>query len=269
MGSGFVCTVINASTGNITLEPGFVSSNGSLTLLPWQSATLSCATYSGGTIAFAAMPAATSSMTVPGQVSSVSSQGSTSTTITLSWQAPQSGGSAASYVVQFRPSGTASWSSSRPIAGLTTYELTALQPSTSYDIVVEASNAVGTGAACAILTVTTPSAQSSTPLQVSGLTATPLSSSSIQISWLAQSGASASTSFNIQYRITGQSSWTSSIGGVTGITDTIVGLQAATSYDFSVVGVNTAGVGPVSLVVMAVTPAASQSVSSITWNLLP
>jgi hypothetical protein len=56
MGSGFQCTVINASAGNLTLGSGFISSNGSLVVTPWQSATLSCATYSAGTIAFAAMP---------------------------------------------------------------------------------------------------------------------------------------------------------------------------------------------------------------------
>ena len=57
MGSGFQCVVINASSGNLTLGPGFVSSNGSLLLASWQSATLLCLTYSGGTIAFAAMGA--------------------------------------------------------------------------------------------------------------------------------------------------------------------------------------------------------------------
>jgi hypothetical protein len=56
MCSGFRCTVINASAGNVTLGSGFISSSGSLVLTPWQSATLSCATYSAGTIAFAAMP---------------------------------------------------------------------------------------------------------------------------------------------------------------------------------------------------------------------
>ena len=44
MGTGFQCTVIKASAGNVTLASGFISSNGSLVLAPWQSATLSCAT---------------------------------------------------------------------------------------------------------------------------------------------------------------------------------------------------------------------------------
>jgi hypothetical protein len=65
MGSGFQCKVINASSGNVTLGSAFISSTGSLTLGPWLSATLSCVTYSAGTIAFAAMPAAVSVVAVP------------------------------------------------------------------------------------------------------------------------------------------------------------------------------------------------------------
>jgi len=56
MGSGFQCVVINASSGNVALGAGFVSSTGSLLLTPWQSATLSCFSYSAGSVAFAAMP---------------------------------------------------------------------------------------------------------------------------------------------------------------------------------------------------------------------
>ena len=76
MGSGFQCTVINASTGDLTLSSGFVSSSGSLVLAPWESATLSCATYSAGTIAFAAMSTTSAAaISVPGQVGGVSSSG--------------------------------------------------------------------------------------------------------------------------------------------------------------------------------------------------
>ena len=136
MGSGFQCTVINASTGNVMLGSGFVSSNGSLVLTPWQSATLCCVTYSAGTIAFAAMPTATPRTAVPGQVNGLSTSGTTATTITVSWQPPSSGGAVASYVVQYRLTGTTPWSSSASVVSATTYELTALQPATSYDITV-------------------------------------------------------------------------------------------------------------------------------------
>jgi hypothetical protein len=273
MGSGFQCQVINASAGNVTLGSAFVSSNDSLILTPWQSATLCCATYSGGTIAFAAMPTAASVTTgssVPGQVSGLSASAATATTITVSWQAPSSGGAVASYLVQFRPAGTTSWNSSAPVVGATTFQLSALQSAASYDIAVVAQNAIGTGAASAILTAVTASAVPGTvPSQVIGLAATPVSSGVIQLSWTAQTGVSAATTFTVQYRVTGSTSWTSSVPGVVGAADTVSALAAATSYDFSVIGVNSAGAGPASATVTVVTQAASGSVSSITFNLLP
>jgi hypothetical protein len=273
MGSGFQCIVINASSGNITLGSGFVSSSGSFLLGPWQSAALSCATYSGGTIAFAAMPTVASLATgtaAPGQPGGLSMSGTTTTTITVSWQSPTTGGVVSSYILKFRPTGTTSWSSSAPVVNATTWALTALQPATSYDIAVEAQNASGPGAASTTLTVATASVASPTaPSQVSGLAATPTSSSAVQISWSAQAGTGAATSFTIQYRITGSSTWTFSVAGMTGTGGSVSGLQAATSYDFSVIGVNGAGAGPASASVSSMTLASSAGVSSIIWNLLP
>jgi Fibronectin type III domain len=270
MGSGFQCTVINASTGNLTLSSGFVSSNGSLALAPWESATLSCATYSAGTIAFAAMPAtSTAAISVPGQVDGVSSSGITSSTITVSWQAPSSGGVVSSYIVQYRLTGTTTWSSGASVVGVTTYQLTGLQAGTSYDIAVQAQNPGGLGAAASVLTVLTSSSTQAAPPQVSGLAASPTSSSAIQLSWSAQTGSAPATSYTVQYRVTGSPKWTSSMMGISGAGTAITGLQAATSYDFVVNGVSSAGAGPMSSTVTATTLAASQSVISITWNLLP
>jgi hypothetical protein len=268
MGSGFKCTVINASSANITLGSGFVSSSGSLILAPWQSATLLCVTYSGGAIAFAAMPASASAAAVPGQAGAPSTSGTTATTIMVSWQPPSTGGSVSSYIVQFRPTGTTSWTSSTPVVSATTYQLMALQPSTSYDIVVEALNASGTGTASTVLTAETASvSQPTAPPAVTGLTAAAISSSAVQIGWSSQTGASAATSFTIQYRLTGSATWTSSVASMTPTGGTIAGLQAATSYDFSVIAANPSGLAPTSSLVTAVTRVAS--VSSITWNLVP
>jgi Fibronectin type III domain len=275
MGSGFRCTLLNASSGNVTLGSGFVSSSGSLILPPWQSATLCCVTYSAGTIAFAAMPtmasATTAATATPGQVTGLSAAATTATTIIVSWQPPSSGGAVASYILQFRVTGTSTWSSSAPVLSATTYELAGLQPATSYDISVTAQNAIGAGTASAILTVTTTASTGSVsvPTQVTGLTATPTSSSAVQLSWAAQTGISAATSFTVQYRVTGSSSWTFSLAGLTGTEESISGLQPATSYDFSIIGVNSAGAGAASATVTTVTLATSTSVSSLTWNLLP
>ena len=270
MGTGFQCVVINASNANITLGSSFISSSGSLVLAPWQSATLSCVTYSGGTIAFAAMPGSPLVTAPPGQVSGLSSSSTTTTTTTVSWLPPSTGGAVSSYIVQLRPTGTTPWTSSTPVVNTSTLQLTDLQPATNYDIAVEAQNATGIGAISAILTVMTASvSQPTAPLQVVDVTATSTSSSAIQINWSAQTGIGAPASFTVQYKPSGTSGWTSSVSGITGTGGTITRLNPATSYDFSVFGVNSAGTGPMSTVVTAATRSASASVSSIIWNLVP
>jgi hypothetical protein len=269
MGSGFQCTVINASTGTVTLGAGFVSSTGSLTVGPQQAAMITCATYSGGTIAFASIAGATAAA-VPGQVAGLTSPSATSSTISVSWQAPQSGSTASSYIVQYRQSGTSSWSSAPAVVGATTYVISSLQAATSYDIIVQGANAAGTGSSSAILTVTTSAAMTPTavPPQVTGLAATPTSTSAVALSWSAQTGTNAATSFTVQYKVTGSGSWSSNTG-VSSNSKTISGLQSGTSYDFSVFGVNALGNGAASSVVTATTQSASSSVTSITWNMLP
>jgi hypothetical protein len=210
------------------------------------------------------MPGTISVTAAPGQVIGLASSGVTSSTITISWQAPSSGGAVTTYIVQIRLTGTTSWTSSTVASGSTTYQFTALQPSTSYDIVVVAQNQSALGTPSTTLTVGTASNTSSVPPQVSGVAAGPTSSNAVQLTWSAQTGTTAATSFTVQYAVTGTSIWTS-VTGFTGTGGTISALQAATSYDFAVFGVNATGAGPVSLTVTVVT----QAVTTITWNILP
>jgi hypothetical protein len=267
MGSGFHCIVINVSTGDVTLGSGFISSNGSLTIAPQQSASIYCATYSGGTIAFALMAGGTVAA-APGQVLGLTSSSVTSTTHALSGQAPTSGASPASETVQYRQDGTASWNAAASVTGTTT-TLSGLLPATTYDIVVQAVNAAGAGLPSAVLIATTSAATQTTPPQVTGLAATPTSSSAVQLAWTTQTGTNAATSYTVQYRTTGSSTWTGSLAAITGASATVSGLQASTSYDFSVFGVNASGAGSASTVATAVTQAAAASVTAITWNMLP
>ena len=65
LGSGFICTLINVSGGNVTFDGGVTSSSGTSTLSPGQAATLTCTTYSGGSLVYAWMTATTPSINTP------------------------------------------------------------------------------------------------------------------------------------------------------------------------------------------------------------
>jgi Fibronectin type III domain len=271
MGSGFSCQVVNLSSGNVTLGGGFLTSTGGSIVGPQQTVSIWCLSYSGGTVVYASMPqTSVAAPAIPGQVTGLAMTSVTATTLALSWQQPSSGGAPSLYTVQFRSSGSTVWTvSSAAVAG-TSYSISGLQPSTSYDVEIEASNQSGTGTASQILTVsTTAGVQASPPAQVAGLVAAATSSSSIGLSWSSQTGTNAPTSYTVQYRTTGATGWTSSISGISGTSQAVIGLQAATSYDFCVSGVNANGTGTASLVVSAATAAVGNAVTSITWNMVP
>jgi hypothetical protein len=166
MGSGFACHLINASSGNVILTNGFVTSTGTYSLTPWQSATILCIAYSGGTVAYAVMPGTASGTNqatslLPAQVAGLAGAAAGSTSVQLTWTQQTGSNAATSYTVQYRLSGAASWNSAQ--SGITSAAATigGLQPATSYDFSVVPLNAAGSGAVSATVTVTTPAAAGS------------------------------------------------------------------------------------------------------------
>ena len=141
MGSGFTCQVINLSAGNVTLGGGFLTSTGSSVVGPQQTVAIWCLNYSGGTVVYALMPQlSVAAPATPGQVIGLATTSVTATAVVLTWQQPSSGGTPSLYTVQFRSSGSTVWTvSSAAVAG-TSYLLSGLQPSSSYDIEIAASN---------------------------------------------------------------------------------------------------------------------------------
>ena len=109
----------------------------------------------------------------------------------------------------------------------------------------------------------------SAPGVIGGLVASGSTSSSVQLAWQAPSSGSAATGYTVQYRVTGGSSWTGSIGVGSGRSQTVTGLTANTSYDFYVVAINASGSGPASAVVVANTAAQAGAAASILWNVAP
>jgi fibronectin type 3 domain-containing protein len=239
-GSGFSCTVINASSANVTFGSGVVTTSGVNSLSPGQIANIYCVTYSAGTITYGwvSSPLATP---VPGQVTGVTAATITYSTIGLSWSSSSSGGAATSYTVQYRITGTSTWTSQAALNTGTT--IAGLAAATSYDIQIIAGNASGNGSPSALLITMTAAAPTITPGQVVGLAAVNASATTMGLSWMAPSSGGPVGSFTVLYRVTGLSSWITFATGVTGTTETVTSLSPSTGYDFSVYAVNSAGSG--------------------------
>jgi hypothetical protein len=147
MGSGFYCDIINLSGGNVTLGSGIITSSGSALLPSGQAATMRVATYSGGTVVFASLAGsnAGSAPAIPGQVTGLSASNPTSSGVTLNWSAPSSGGTVSSYTVQYRVTGTTTWSTFATDVTATNASMTGLAASTAYDFQVYALNGGSSG----------------------------------------------------------------------------------------------------------------------------
>lgn len=156
MGSGFACDVINLSGGVVTFATGIITSTGTGQLAAGQSAQLRAVTYSGGNAVFAAISGASGALpAVPGQITGLAASGASTSSISLSWSAPASGGTPASYTVQYRMSGTTAWTTSSGSIIGTSDTVGSLTAGTTYDFQVFATNAGGAGVPSAIVTAST------------------------------------------------------------------------------------------------------------------
>jgi hypothetical protein len=107
------------------------------------------------------------------------------------------------------------------------------------------------------------------PGQVTNLNASNPTASSITLNWSAPNSGGAVNSYTVQYRVTGNSTWSTYATGITNTTVSATGLVASTSYDFQVYAVNAGGSGQPSPVTSASTTAPAGNVTSVTWNMVP
>jgi hypothetical protein len=159
MGNGFRCDVLNLSSADVVFGAGILTSSGSAHLPTGQAATISVATYSGGTVVFASMSGTATQAAptqAPGLVTGLAATNPTAHTVGLAWTAPSSGGAVASYSVRWSPAGANTWTQIDNISGTST-TISALTSSTSYDFQVRATNAGGSSAWTASQTVSTAS----------------------------------------------------------------------------------------------------------------
>ena len=186
----------------------------------------------------------------PGQATGLSAGSATSTSVPLSWTAPTSGGTPASYTAQYRVSGTSTWTSASTAISGTTYLVTSMSPSTAYDFQIIAVNSAGSGPASASVSASTTIAP---PGGVTGLAAGTITATTAGLSWTAPATGGAVANYTAQFRVSGASSWTTASATITGTNTVVTGLTGSTAYQFQVLATNAGGAGAPSATVSATT----------------
>src|SRR3989475_827983 len=142
----------------------------------------------------------------------------------------------------------------------TTYSDTGLSHSTSYAYRVSSINSVGTSSPSNIASAITLVVAPSPP---SGLAATAVSSSQINLSWAppTDNGGSAITGYMIERSANGGSTWSTIVSnsGSTATTYSDIGLMHGTSYTYRVSAINSVGTGSPSSTASATTLAVAPS----------
>ncbi len=154
-------------------------------------------------------------------------------------------------------------------AGIVTSSGTASLPSGQAATVRVATYSRGTIVFASLSGSTSGEASLIAPGQVSGLTASNQTASSISLGWSGPGSGGPVSSYTVQYRLTGTTAWSTFATGVTATTAMVTGLAAGSAYDFQVFALNGAGAGPASAVISASTAAPADTVISVTWNMVP
>ncbi|KAA9038414.1 T9SS type A sorting domain-containing protein [Ginsengibacter hankyongi] len=149
----------------------------------------------------------------------------TTTSAVVSWTAVSN---ATSYSVDFKLDSSNTWINAASATIATSVTLSSLQAGSLYDWRVEATCSGGTGNYIAAQFTTLPQSTCNAP---SNLSSSSITGSSATVSWGAVSGA---LSYNVDYSLSGQNSWTSGASATTLTSVTIAGLNSSTTYDWRV-----------------------------------
>jgi hypothetical protein len=144
-----------------------------------------------------------------------------------------------------------------------TTQVTGLQPGTSYDVEVYATNQVGQGPPSAIITVTTLALTIALPGAPTGLTAAGVTQTAVNLVWVAPTTGAPAVNYGTRWSPTGANTWTNG-PVVTVTTAQITGLASGTTYDFQVWGINGSGAGAFSATMTAAT--AASTLAATTWQ---
>lgn len=167
-----------------------------------------------------------------------------STQINLSWTAPSTNGGSAitGYKIQRSTDGGSTWPYSTNIGNVTSYSDTGLVHSTTYTYQVSAITGFGTGPPSSTASATTFNVVPSPP---QGLTATPASSSQINLSWAApvDNGGTSINGYKIERSTNGGTTWSTLVANTTNTATAYndTSLAVAKTYTYRVSAINHVG----------------------------
>jgi fibronectin type III domain protein len=165
--------------------------------------------------------------------------------LTVTWSVPtvdNTHGAAAAYNLEYSTSGVGNWTT---VSNVTSpYDLQGLSAGTAMDVRIQSTNAAGASAWSAASTLTTAAGQFAPNAPAISQVGPPLdgTNTSLLVAWTAPTADGthgAAASYNLRYRTSPSSSWTT----VSGVTSpyTIVGLGGAMSVDIAVQAVGSSG----------------------------
>jgi hypothetical protein len=194
--------------------------------------------------------------------------------INLSWNAPvdNGGSSIIGYKINRSINNSTTWDTIVANTGnTTTYNDTGLSPNTNYRYHVFAINSIGTSLRSNTASATTPSI-SIVPQPPTGLVATAISSSQINLRWSAPSnnGGPAITGYEIERSQDNASTWSVAVSNTSSTATTYndTGLSPSTTYTYRVSAINSVGASSPSGIASATSASATvpQSPTSLTAN---
>jgi hypothetical protein len=147
----------------------------------------------------------------------------TTNSATLSWSAAAG---ANSYVLEYKTSGSQTWTNISSSLAATSYALSGLAEGTSYDWRVQASCAAGNGNFVTAQFATRITCNAPVNPQ-----ATNIASTSATLSWTAVSGA---TGYDVETKLSSSGTWTVRAAGITSTSYNLTGLTASSVYDWRV-----------------------------------
>jgi hypothetical protein len=205
--------------------------------------------------------------TAPQPPTNLSATSTSSSQINLSWNAPSNNGGSpiTGYEIERSTDSGSTWNVLVSNTGSvsTTYSDTGLGANTSYLYRVSAINSVGTSSPSNTSSATTGTVATA-PQPPTGLAATTISSSQINLSWTAPSnnGGSVITGYQIERSTDSGSTWSILVANTASTSTTFsdTGLAANTSYMYRVSAINSVGTSSPSNTSSATTNAASSGI---------